>query len=191
MLSSHLRTRAQRRPTRLTGPPRFIGVPARTPTPGAPTPTPAPRATTGRGDRTATGASAAPRSPAARRPSCNRPPRPRPDPHRQAQRRQRPRTPQASDRRSAHSVFFNISISPEFACGLAMDRSVIAADARCTWAMRRARQHPMKMVRAPCGVCRPIARCHEHGMDRATRPRRVCAPLDATPPHLNSSKGDP
>ena len=28
----------QRRPTRLTGPPRFIGVPRRTPTPGAPTP---------------------------------------------------------------------------------------------------------------------------------------------------------
>src|SRR3954451_20238465 len=28
----------QRRPTRLTGPPRFIGVPARTPTPRAPTP---------------------------------------------------------------------------------------------------------------------------------------------------------
>ena len=28
----------QRRPTRLTGPPRFMGVPARTPTPGAPTP---------------------------------------------------------------------------------------------------------------------------------------------------------
>ncbi len=32
------RTRRQRLPTRLTGPPRFIGVPARTPTPGAPTP---------------------------------------------------------------------------------------------------------------------------------------------------------
>src|SRR4029077_890192 len=30
---------AQRRPTRLTGPPRFMGVPARTPAPGAPTPT--------------------------------------------------------------------------------------------------------------------------------------------------------
>src|SRR4051812_6407656 len=29
---------SQRLPTRLTGPPRFIGVPARTPTPGAPTP---------------------------------------------------------------------------------------------------------------------------------------------------------
>src|SRR5438309_5756057 len=28
----------QRLPTRLTGPPRFIGVPARTPTPAAPTP---------------------------------------------------------------------------------------------------------------------------------------------------------
>ena len=40
-VASHRRIRLQRRPTRLTGPPRFIGVPARTPTPGAPTPTPA------------------------------------------------------------------------------------------------------------------------------------------------------
>src|SRR5438309_78498 len=32
------RTKYQRTPTRLTGPPRFIGLPARTPTPGAPTP---------------------------------------------------------------------------------------------------------------------------------------------------------
>src|SRR3954451_11362251 len=36
--SHELFRRSQRTPTRLTGPPRFIGVPARTPTPGAPTP---------------------------------------------------------------------------------------------------------------------------------------------------------
>ncbi|ABQ32874.1 hypothetical protein BBta_0601 [Bradyrhizobium sp. BTAi1] len=45
----------QRRPTRLTGPPRFIGVPARTPIPGAPTPGRTTARATGRGRRTTPG----------------------------------------------------------------------------------------------------------------------------------------
>jgi hypothetical protein len=36
LMSAHMA--GQRLPTRFTGPPRFIGVPRRTPTPGAPTP---------------------------------------------------------------------------------------------------------------------------------------------------------
>jgi hypothetical protein len=45
----------QRTPTRLTGPPRFIGVPARTPTPGAPTPGVTTARATGRGRSTTPG----------------------------------------------------------------------------------------------------------------------------------------
>src|SRR5882672_9486991 len=45
----------QRRPTRLTGPPRFIGVPRRTPTPTAPTPGVTTARATGRGRSTTPG----------------------------------------------------------------------------------------------------------------------------------------
>ena len=45
----------QRLPTRLTGPPRFIGVPGRTPTPGAPTPGVTTARATGRGRSTTPG----------------------------------------------------------------------------------------------------------------------------------------
>src|SRR3954449_4462728 len=47
--------RDQRLPTRLTGPPRFIGVPGRTPTPGAPTPGVTTARATGRGRSTTPG----------------------------------------------------------------------------------------------------------------------------------------
>jgi len=46
---------SQRLPTRLTGPPRFIGVPGRTPTPGAPTPGVTTARATGRGRSTTPG----------------------------------------------------------------------------------------------------------------------------------------
>src|SRR5215216_3761026 len=46
---------SQRLPTRLTGPPRFIGVPARTPTPGAPTPGVTTARATGRATSTTPG----------------------------------------------------------------------------------------------------------------------------------------
>ena len=45
----------QRLPARLTGPPRFIGVPGRTPTPGAPTPGVTTARATGRATSTAPG----------------------------------------------------------------------------------------------------------------------------------------
>ena len=45
----------QRRPTRLTGPPRFIGVPGLTPTPAAPTPGVTTARATGRGRSTTPG----------------------------------------------------------------------------------------------------------------------------------------
>src|SRR5438132_11006934 len=45
----------QRLPTRLTGPPRFIGVPARTPTPAAPTPGVTTARATGRATSTTPG----------------------------------------------------------------------------------------------------------------------------------------
>jgi hypothetical protein len=45
----------RRLPTRLTGPPRFIGVPRRTPTPGAPTPGITKARATGRGRNTTPG----------------------------------------------------------------------------------------------------------------------------------------
>src|SRR3954447_12277663 len=45
----------QRLPTRLTGPPRFIGVPGRTPTPTAPTPGVTTARATGRGRSTIPG----------------------------------------------------------------------------------------------------------------------------------------
>src|SRR5258705_10799922 len=50
-----MRNGFQRLPTRLTGPPRFIGVPRRTPTPGAPTPGVTTARATGRGRSTTPG----------------------------------------------------------------------------------------------------------------------------------------
>src|SRR5918993_514504 len=52
---THQNKISQRLPTRLTGPPRFIGVPGRTPTPGAPTPGVTTARATGRGRSTTPG----------------------------------------------------------------------------------------------------------------------------------------
>ena len=126
---------AQRRPTRLTGPPRFIGVPARTPTPGAPTPT-RPTPTAGVTTRPPPPAPAAPRSPSARRPSCSKPPRPGPNPRRPGANEATAETA-ASVKTGAQPTCLlqHLSSLPHWACSLAMCRSVTAADARCTWSI--------------------------------------------------------
>jgi hypothetical protein len=51
----HYGSEYQRLPTRFTGPPRFIGVPGRTPTPAAPTPGVTTARATGRGRSTTPG----------------------------------------------------------------------------------------------------------------------------------------
>ena len=84
----------------------------------------------------------------------------------------------------SHPVFFNISSLLISRAALRCDRSVTAADVRRTWCRDGARQHAMKMVGGCDRGLQAIVRCHEHGMDRHTQPRRVFRALDLNPHNL-------
>ena len=117
----------QRRPTRFTGPPRFRGVPGRTPTPRAPTPTQR-DADTGNADRrrhhcgrrSGVGRIT---QPWARRPSCSKPPRPGPNPRRPARTTPQRKTPPGPDPHSAILFSSTCHLSDRRAALRCADRS--------------------------------------------------------------------